>query len=268
MNKPTFFGALFILSVLIFFTLGSCHEPNHNKPESSSSIVVFAASSLNDVLSELTIIYEKKTGIKIKSNSASSGTLARQIEQGANPDIYISANERWVNYVDQLGLIKDNYHRAIVTNSLVLIAPKSSKLEQLNIDSSTDLLKLLGNERLSIGDPTHVPSGIYTKQALEYYQLYSNLIPRILPAKDVRSALMIVELKEAPLGIVYSTDAKKSNDVKILATFNEESHEPIVYYQALCTNNLDALEFYKWLNSEEAQSIWTKYGFKPKIEIE
>ena len=224
--------------------------------------MVFAAASLTDVLSELIDSFEGCTPYKVTTNMASSGTLARQIEQGGTPDIYISASKRWANYVDSLGYIVSPYKTNIACNTLVLIAPKESNLSDVSIDTTLDLDKLIGAERLSMGDPGHVPAGRYGKQALEYYDIYEPISNTILPAKDVRSALMVVELSEVPAGIVYKTDALKSDKVKIIGSFPDFSHDPIVYVAGLCKDRDASKAFYSYLTSEKTVSTWIKYGFK------
>lgn len=259
-----------IVSIAVLGFLFSCGTPDRktgkadigNTEETEQSIMVFAATSLTDVLSEIIDSFEVKYNVVVKTNIASSGTLARQIEQGANSDVYISASKKWADYVDSLGYILKGYKTEIAQNELVLITPKNSYLKLQPIDSSMDFAALLGKGRLSIGDPSHVPAGKYARQSLEYFGWYKQLENKILPAKEVRSALMIVELEEAPAGIVYRTDALKSDKVRILGLFPERSHNPIVYVAGVCKDNKPAKEFFTYLNSGEIKSIWIKYGFK------
>ena len=250
---------------VIFITSISC-KSNKTKDEPidevKHTIMVFSAASLTDVLSEIIDSFETKYPVEVKTNLASSGTLARQIEQGGTPDVYISASKKWANYVDSLEFLLKGYKQEIAKNELVLIAPADGKLALQDIDSTTDLVSLLNTGKLSMGDPAHVPAGKYAKQSLEYYGWFDEISPKILPAKDVRSALMVVEMGEAPLGIVYVTDAKKSRKVKIFGTFPEASHKPIVYVAGVCKEGNDAKEFFNFLNSAETIPIWTKYGFK------
>lgn len=256
---------------LIVFFLAICflsacnikgNKTTKTNGEKHPPIMVFAAASLTDVITEITSSFETKYHLKVKTNMASSGTLARQIEQGGAPDVYISASKKWANYIDSLGFVSDSLKQNIATNELVLIAPKDSPQEKLVINKAMNIVSLLGTDRLSMGDPSHVPAGKYAKQSLEFYGWYQKLKSRCLPAKDVRSALMMVEMGETPVGIVYRTDAKKSAKVKILGTFPENSHKPIVYVALVCKNNRGAKDFYAYLNSEETNAIWSKYGFK------
>lgn len=265
MKKITQIIKLLIIILLIsFFT--SCQRgirTNDVKKSTTSSLVmVFAAASLTDVLTEVVDSFEVRYGVQVKTNMASSGTLARQIEQGEIPDIYISASEKWADYIDSLGFILQNNKTEIISNELVLIAPLNSTWDVISIDSSLNFISLLGSNRLSLGDPAHVPAGKYAKQSLEYYGWYDQLDDHILPAKDVRSALMVVEMEESPVGIVYRTDALKSDKVKILGIFPEKSHKPIVYVAGLCNDNKTAKDFFIYLKSNAIKPIWEKHGFK------
>ncbi len=252
------------ISYLVFSCGTGAGTGNKNEGHTGQgkTIMVFAGASLTDVLSEIIDSFEVKHQVEVKTNMASSGTLARQIEQGESPDVYISASRKWANYVDSSGFILKEYKSEIAQNDLVLIAPQGSDIEVPAIDSSLVFPSLLGSGRLSIGDPLHVPAGKYAKQSLEYFGWYGQLDKKTLPAKDVRSALMVVEMGEAPLGIVYRTDALKSKKVRILNTFPEKSHKPIVYVAGVCQDNKLAKDFFVYLNSDETKDIWIKYGFK------
>ena len=250
-----------IASVLILSIITSACGGGKSK-ETKDEIMVFAAASLTDVLSELVDVYEKDHTTKIKLNLASSGTLARQIVQGGEADIYLSASKKWADYADSLGYIKNNLRSDIAKNELVLIVPNNSLIDSITINKETDFASLLGQGRLSIGDPSHVPAGRYAKQSLDNLNAFNGLKEKLLPSKDVRSALMMVELGEAPMGIVYRTDALKSGKVKIVGTFPEQSHKPIVYVAGVCNPKENACSFYEFLYSSKALPIWQKYGFK------
>lgn len=247
---------------LLLLSLSSCRSESKKERFKSEKIVVFAAASLQNVLGELTAAYEEKYGASIQVNCASSGTLARQIEQGALPDIFLSAHKLWLSHLDSLGFVKKTPADTLAKNTLVLVAPKQSKIVPFDGGISSGLLSLLGKGRLSIGNPAYVPAGIYAKQALSHAGLYSSLEKRMLVSKDVRAALRNVELEETPLGIVYYTDAVQSKKVKTVATFPEESHEPIVYYQARCTDKKVAKHFYTWLQSATTKKILQAHGFQ------
>ncbi len=229
--------------------------------DDTSEIMVFAAASLTDVLGEIIDAFEVEYHVTVRTNMGSSGTLARQIEQGEIPDVFLSASETWADYVDSLGMMLPGTKTVFARNQLALIAPLNSDAQVAGIDNSLDLMSLLGSGRLSIGDPAHVPAGKYAEESLNYYGWLKGLEGRTLQAKDVRSALMVVELEEAPLGIVYSTDAQKSEKVKILSIFPEESHTPVTYMGGVCGEGEMAGEFFAFLNSEETNPVWDKYGF-------
>ena len=269
MKKYYLYPYIIVKVFLLILVLLSCHTGQYEVTktgnivaEKQQPIMVYAAASLTDVLSEIIDSFQVKSNIVVQTNIASSGTLARQVELGGTADIYISASKQWANYLDSLGFIIRGYKKEIVQNELVLIAPLNSSLIVNAIDSSLDFTSLLGKDYLSIGDPAHVPAGKYAKQSLQYFGWYKKLKGSILPAKDVRSALMVVEMEESPLGIVYRTDAQKSEKVKILNTFPEESHKPIVYVVGLCKEKAAAKNFYKFISSGGTKTIWEKYGFK------
>lgn len=226
------------------------------KPRNNNDLTLYIASSTTEILEEISGLYEKETGVHININPASSGVLAKQIKSGANPDIFISASKKWIDYlIDDIKKVD-----SFVENSLVLITPINSKLETFSLDSD---FNNYFNGRISIGDPEHVPAGAYAKEVLEYYNWYESIINRILPGANVRAALSVVEMGESDLGIVYKTDALKSKKVKIIYTFNNQSHSPIKYYCAMLNSNKkETKAFYDFLvNSKQAKEIYRKYGF-------
>ncbi len=219
--------------------------------------MVFCAASLTNVITELKDSFMLHNTATVKLNLASSGTLARQIEQGNVADIFISANEEWASYVDSLNLF--NPPKPLYKNKLVIIAPKLSKLDTIIFNKP---IAQLFKGYLSMGDPAHVPAGMYAYQALSALGWYQAVENRILPAKDVRSALMVVEMGECELGIVYYSDAIQSSKVKILGTFPEGSYQPAILYALLTKNATKASrEFYNLLSDETMQTIWIKNGF-------
>jgi molybdate transport system substrate-binding protein len=250
--KKLVLSGFFILSFLPVFAGG--------QQETDTELTVFIAASTTDVITDIAGLYEEKSGISVNINPASSGTLAKQIEQGAPADVYISASEKWMEYVKGLDVTEKS--ASLVTNRLVLIVPEESKLKTVSFDGSFSLADLFEGH-LSMGDPEHVPAGKYAKEAITYYGWYENLESRILPAADVRAALSVVELSEADLGIVYETDARKSDKVRILSGFPEESHTPIQYFCALLKDSSDeAGDFYDFLlNDANAKELFKSYGF-------
>ena len=196
------------------------------------------------------------------SVAAASSTLARQIERGAPADIYLSANVAWMDYLAAHGLIELASLRNLLGNRLVLIAHRDSDLE-LSIQPGMDLAALLGRDRLAIGDPDHVPAGIYAREALEALGIWTETRPRLAPSADVRGALVLVARGETPLGIVYASDAGLSAGVRTVAVFPERLHAPIVYPVALVAGRDSALarRFLRYLHSAAAKAIFARHGF-------
>jgi molybdate transport system substrate-binding protein len=247
---------LYIIVSLIIVACGPAEK--QKKPK----VLVFCAASLTNVISEIAENFEKEKGIKVKLNFASSGTLARQIEHGANPSLFISANKKWVKYLNEEGRTRQNYEKPIASNSLAVVAPINSQIDSFSFNSSTDFLSKFKG-RLSVGDPKHVPAGEYAMQVILKMDCAEDLKYRLLPAKDVRSALMVVELGETELGIVYRTDALESKKVKLVAEIPQDMHDPILYYlTVLEETDPNARLFYAYLNSENSKKVWLKYGFK------
>jgi molybdate transport system substrate-binding protein len=226
-------------------------------------ITVFAAASLTDALQELDGAYTKKAGAPTKESFASSSTLARQIEAGAPAQVFISADTKWMDYLAHKGLIAAQ--TPLLGNQLVVVAPKDSSIAPRAMDRSFDWAQFLGRDgRLAVGDPDHVPAGIYAKEALENLAAWNIVEPRLARADDVRGALAFVERGDAPLGIVYATDARASAQVKIVAVFPDSSHSPIVYPAAVVkgADSPAVQNYFRFLQCPEARSIFVRYGFR------
>ncbi|KHT61909.1 hypothetical protein RJ45_20475 [Photobacterium gaetbulicola] len=230
----------------------------------AEKVTVFAASSLTNAMNDVVSAYEQTTGEKPVVSYASSSALARQIAQGAPADIYVSANEKWMDYLSEQGAIEDSTRRPLLHNSLVLVAPNDYPQQQVTLSASFDLAKALDGTRLAVGDPNHVPAGIYTKEALQNIGLWQQAQRLLARANNVRGALLLVERQEALLGVVYKTDALVSNRVKIVSEFPADSHTAIRYPVAMVKGrqNKSTQGFYDFLNSEEAAAIFTEYGFE------
>lgn len=246
---------LLIVSVLSGF---ACSQTSKNNRD---ELQVFCAAGLTDVITELSEIYEFEHNINIQLNFASSGTLARQIEHGAQPSIYISANEKWIDYLADLKMLIPESKQKIAGNSLVVIVPEDSMLDSLSFKKD---FAEMSTGRLAMGDPKHVPAGEYAWQAVQNGGYAKHLEKRTIPTKDVRSALMIVELGEAEMGIVYKTDALKSGKVKIVSEIPEGLHSPIGFFASILKDKSDRKTelFYNFLTSKNAKTIWVKHGFK------
>lgn len=225
-------------------------------------LIIFAAASLTDVLQQAGPLYTKQSKVPVKFSFAASSALARQIESGARADAFLSADQEWMDYLQERKLIKVDTRNDLLGNRLALIAPKDSNVT-LSLTRGAPLLKALGaNGRLSTGDPDSVPVGKYAKTALDNLNLWSAIAPRLVRADNVRVALMYVARGEAPLGIVYATDAAVEPQVRIVALFPEPSHAPITYPIAATTSASPATDsFLEFLRGDAARAIFTKAGF-------
>jgi molybdate transport system substrate-binding protein len=228
----------------------------------TSGLLVFAPSSLTDVMEELSSGWGRNGGVPIKCSLAASSVLARQIEAGSNADVFISADQQWMDYLQARNLISKSSRVNLIGNRLVLIAPADSRIE-LTIEPGFDLAGALAGGRLSAGDPDTVPAGRYARAALESLGLWNQVKARLVRADNVRSALTFVSRGEAPLGIVYATDARIDPKVRVVATFPDHMHPPINYPAAATpTAQPDAAEFLAYLRSDEAIVVWKKHGFR------
>jgi molybdate transport system substrate-binding protein len=234
----------------------------HAAKAQGKSITVFAAASMKNALDDVDAAFTKQSGIKIVASYDASSALMKQIEGGAPTDVFVSADLKWMDYGVQKKLIKDDTRVNLLGNTLVLIAPKNSTIEHVTIAPGFDLAKLAGDGRIATGDVTAVPVGIYAKAALEKLGVWSSVEPRMAMTANVRAALVLVARGEAPLGIVYSTDAKVEPGVKVVGVFPEGSHDPIVYPVAATTGaKPEAKAYLAFLRSQAAKSIFEAYGF-------
>jgi molybdate transport system substrate-binding protein len=228
----------------------------------ADSFTVFAAASLKDALDENVRAYRARTGDRIAVSYAASSALARQIEAGAPADVFVSADLDWMDYLEKRRLIKPGTRKNVLGNRLVLIAPRESRAS-VDIRPGFALAGLLGNGRLAMADPDAVPAGKYGKASLEALGVWKDVRSKVAAAENVRAALVLVARGEAPLGIVYRTDAVADPRVKIVGTFPESSHPPIVYPIAVTAAGKPAAEaFLRWLSRPEAQAIFAKHGFR------
>jgi molybdate transport system substrate-binding protein len=226
-------------------------------------LTLFAASSLTDVMQELTAAYRKSSGVSVRSSFAASSALARQIESGARADVFFSADTEWMDYLETRKLLADGSRRNVVGNALVLIAPADSKVS-LKIAPNFALAAALGTRRLATGDPQSVPVGKYARAALRKLGVWDSVASKVVGAENVRAALAYVSRGEAPLGIVYATDAKIDGKVRVVDTFPADSHPPIMYpAAATAVSQPGAAPFLDFLRSAAASEIFAKYGFFP-----
>jgi len=227
-------------------------------------IVVFAASSLTDALQEIAADAERREGLTVKLSFAASSALARQIDNGAPADVFMSADTDWMDYLQSHALIKPGSRLDLLGNALVLIAPAASTLK-LSIAPGFALAAALGAGRLAVGDPDSVPAGRYARASLTNLGVWDSVSGRLARADNVRAALVLVDRGEAPLGIVYRTDALIDKGVRIVGTFPQASHAPIVYPVALTVGaKPGAQKFVDYLRTPAAAAIFLKYGFEPE----
>ena len=254
---------LHLALAVIFMTITACEkEKAATAPQSSSmQLTVFAAASATDVMREAGRRFEVSTGAKVVFSFDSSSNLARQIKLGSPADVFISADEQWMDDVAAAGAIIDGSRENLLANELVVIAPVGKEFT-LELKKDFDFAgRLPGVQRVAVGDPAHVPAGRYARQALDTLGWWSVIEPRLIPAQDVRAALRLVETREADAGIVYSTDVRHSSKVVVVASFPSHLHKPIRYPIALCRQSPAGVKFISFLRSAEMTEVFQKAGF-------
>ena len=253
MHSHGFAAFRLLLFALLMPALTACGEIADSRTEGP---VVLAASSLQESLEAVGEAWAAKGHTAPVLSFAASSALARQVEQGAPADIFVSADEDWMDALAGDGLLRDGTRGDILSNRLVLIAPKGAPIRGL-----ADL----GDGRLALADPAAVPAGKYARAALESLGRWRAVEPRVVPAENVRAALALVESGEAALGIVYVTDARASDAVQVLETFPASSHPPIRYPAAVLAGSThpEAKAFRAFLDSADAQAIFARHGFGP-----
>ena len=251
------FSALLLIAVSLASTTARAQD--------DAGLTVFAAASLKEALDEAAAAYRRQTGVPVRVSYAASSALARQIEQGAPADVFFSADLEWMDYLQQRNRLDVATRRSLLGNRLVLIAPRASKA-QVDLRRPATLLAALGDGRLAVGQTRTVPAGKYAKASLESLSLWNGVRPRLAESESVRAALMLVARGETPLGIVYASDAKAEPGVRVVATFPEDSHPPIVYPVAALrgARAAQAARFLQWLASPAADALFTKRGFTVK----
>lgn len=226
------------------------------------TLTVFAAASMKNALDELDAAYTAKTGVKMVASYAASSALAKQIEQGAPADVFVSADTEWMDYAIRNKSVAEPSRVNLLGNAIVLIAPKESKVETITIAQGFDLAALAGDGKIATGDVASVPVGKYAKAALEKLGAWQAASSKFAMADSVRSALTLVARGEANLGIVYATDARIEPGVKVIATFPADSHPPIIYpVAATATAKPEAADYIAFLQSSAARMVFEKYGF-------
>ena len=246
-----------LLPTFLLLILGSAHAADSQQP----TLLVFAAASLTNGLEDIGSAYTRGTGQSVKFSFAASSVLARQIEAGARADVFFSADLEWMDYLEARNLIDRKSRREVLGNRLALIAPADSKVE-LKVAPNFPLAAALGKGRLAVGDPDYVPVGRYARSALTKFGVWKDVDDHLARADNVRSALAFVARGEAPLGIVYETDARTENKVRIIDVFPTGSHPPITYPAATTAGaKPGAQRFLDFLQGAAARAIFVRYGF-------
>ena len=260
MNRRRLLHALGLCALL--FAAGAQAQA---KPEPASPLTVFAAASLKEAMDEAGAAWQQRSDQQVRNAFAGSSTLARQIEQGAPADVFISADTDWMDYLQQRDLVDTASRRDLLGNTLVLVAPKASPTKAVSLRKGSDLRPLLGADgRIALALTASVPAGKYAKAAFESLGMWAALQPRVAEAENVRAALLLVSRGEVPMGVVYGSDAQADPGVRVLATFPASSHAPIVYPVARikASTNPQAAAFVRWLGSKQAAAIFRKHGFR------
>ena len=249
----------FVFAMLACFVLGlAVPEKSWAQDRRKAMVLALAAASTTNAMDEIRQQFTKDTGIEVRASYAASSTLAKQISNGADADVFISADQKWADFLSVKGWIAQR--RNLLGNRLVIIVPKESSL---NVTKPADLTAA-AVEHLALGDPQSVPAGRYAKQALTKLGIWEQLKGKVVAAEDVRHALTFVETGNAQAGIVYSTDAAISKKVKVVAEVPAELTEPIRYPVVLLTHGKgrsEAESFYRYLTSAAAAKVFRKYGF-------
>ncbi|MBU8893538.1 MAG: molybdate ABC transporter substrate-binding protein [Bacteroidales bacterium] len=253
-----------VLLSFLFLILGilfSCKETSNNKIGHTKplSVQLFAATATVLPSNEICNSFESYNNIETERNFAASGALARQIKAGAEADIYISANKQWIDYLYDNKILVENSISEIAYNKLVVICP-SNKHIKLEFSKEFDFKSTI-IDKIAIGDPKYVPVGKYAKQVLDSLEWYNSIQNKIVLAKDVTSVLHFVEMGECDWGIVYYSEAIKSDKIKIVCDIPQDLYDPIIFYIALLEGNQNAMELYKYFKSHTAKEIFNKYGF-------
>jgi len=259
MQKKHWLLSMILIVVMLATACGNATSEKANEP---IELTISAAASLTDALTEIKEDFEKENpAVRLIFNFASSGKLAQQIEQGAPVDIFLSANRKYMDQLEEKYLIDSETRQDITSNQLVLITNK----EDATKITSFEQLKTIAINQISIGDPESVPAGRYAKETLTTLHLWDDLQKHLVLAKDVRQVLAYVESGNVDVGIVYSSDALISDKVKVIATANSDWHQPIVYPGAVIINTKhvkEAQQFLDYLSSEAGKEILHKYGFQ------
>ena len=250
-----------IVLLLAFALCGCARGATQESRAAQPELLIFAAASLTDVLQEIALDYTRASGQAVKFSFAASSALARQIESGGRVDVFMSADQEWMDYLEARELISSTTRKDVVGNRLVLVAPRDSNI-RIQLGKGENLSAALAGRRIATGDPDIVPVGRYAKAALTTLGAWDVVSKRLVRADNVRSALVFVARGETPLGIVYATDAAIDERIRVVDMFPAESHPPIVYPVATTLQaRPGATRFVNFLFGDSAQATFRKYGF-------
>lgn len=261
--KKFFLVTAALLSTL-YFTGCSSNKAEEASIKESKSITICAAASLREALNEIQPKFEKDKNIKLNFNFGSSGALQKQIEEGAPADVFISAGVKQMDALQSKNLIEKDSRKNLLGNKLVLIVPEEHKDKIKNVSDLVDK-----DVKISIGEPESVPAGQYAKDSLTYLKIWDKLSNKIVYAKDVKQVVAYVEKGEVAAGIVYSSDATTLKNSSIVETFEEKTHKPIVYPEAIISESKDkasAKLFIDYLNTDISKQTFEKYGFNVNVK--
>ena len=256
-------ASLIVLGVVaLAFVLWQVRQASPITVAQDKTITVFAAASMTNALDDVDAAFTKQTGIKVVASYDASSALMKQIEGGAPADAFVSADLKWMDYGAEKKVINESTRVNLLGNVLVLITAKDSNIDHVDIEPGFDLAKLAGDGRIATGNVNAVPVGLYAKAALEKLGVWPSVEPKMKLAVNVRAALACIARSEAPLGIVYATDAKIEPGVKVVAVFPDYSHDPIIYPVAATVSAKPAtIQYLAFLRSTAAKSIFQGYGF-------
>ncbi|MDY0165602.1 MAG: molybdate ABC transporter substrate-binding protein [Thermoguttaceae bacterium] len=252
-----------VTGLLITTWLAGCSNAPQNASEdtdrpNAAVVEVFAAASTTNAMDDIVDAFEAANSVQVKTNYAGSSMLAQQIAHGAEAGVYLSANETWADFLEEKGLVATRVD--LLANSIVVVVPRGSSLE---LHRPEDLVSE-EIEHLAMGDPAHVPAGMYAKEALENLGLWKQLEKKVLAGANVRQALTYVERGEVAAGIVYATDAAITDQVRVALAIDPSMTRPIRYPLVLTpvgADNAVAQSFFEFIQGPEAAAIWKRYGF-------
>lgn len=261
-GRPSWLRNVVLSLCGLVLAAASATTPSFAQDAPARPVTIFAAASASNVINAVAAAFQAQGGAQVRPVFASSSTLARQITQGAPADLYLSANERWMDFVADRGFLAPGSRIDLLANRLVLIAPARHAFE-IAVEPGFAIDQAIGRGHVAMGDPSHVPAGIYAKAALERLGVWERIKDKAAFAADVRAALALVERGEARAGIVYATDAAMSSKVVVAGRFPRESHPPIVYPLGIVAGrqHKEVEDFYRFLRSPQAGAIFRAHGF-------